>query len=158
MKAFKTLVAVAAAIVLAVSPTLAAQHKCGRGPCPASGGNDPSPVASLQQFTVADLQAALADANARTPPDTRHGKCWQALIPVAQQWQSPVHAPTAPGLAELAQTFFDAQAALNQPLVPDSVIEACSETVFDLKIDFARLAGLVGVRVVTPHFPVFPSP
>ena len=157
MKIFKTLVAVAAAwLVLAVSPTLAAPHKCGRGPCPPGGGNDP--ISSLQQFTVADLTAALADANARTPPDTRHGKCWAALIPVAQAWQSPVHAPTAPGLAELAQTFFDAQAALNQPLVPDSVIEACSETVYDLKIDFAKLAYLVGVRVVAPHFPVFPMP
>ena len=78
------------------------------------------------------------------------------MIPVAQAWQSPIHPPTAPGLAELAQTFFDAQAALNQPLVPDSVIEACSETVFDLKIDFAKLALLVGVNPVAPHFPVLP--
>jgi hypothetical protein len=114
-----------------------------------AGGSSVDP---LRRFTVADIQAAIDDATAHN--DARHLPCWQALLPIAQQWQAPIHAPTAPGLAELAQTYFDAQTSLSQPLVPDSVLQACAATVYDLRIDFAKLAGLVGVRLVLPAIPV----
>jgi hypothetical protein len=133
-----------------ICPTSASAAACQKG-----GGSSPSPIANLQQFTVTDLQAALADAQSRTPPDTRHGKCWAALIPIAQQFQPPIHPPSAPGAAELIQTFFDAEAAANQPLVPDSALEACSETVFDLQIDFARLVAMVGGQAIPPIKPPF---
>lgn len=112
---------------------------------PASGlGNL---IGQVQQFTVSDLQAALADANAQIPPDTRHGPCWSALIPVAQQSiNNPL--PTSLGLAQLAQKSFDIQNRLGQPLIPDSVVTACALTVFDLKMDFAKLAGLVGLKAL----------
>ena len=41
-------------------------------------------IGAIQSFTVADLQAALADANAQTPPDTVAAGCYTALIPVVQ--------------------------------------------------------------------------
>jgi hypothetical protein len=163
MKTLTSIVAIAALwLALGASPTLAASHKCGRGPCPApihgpvtpTPTPAPSPINSLVQFTVSDLQAAAADAAAQTPPDTRHGKCWTALIPIAQQWQSPIHVPTTPGLASAAQAFFDSQGALNQQLLPDTVLEACAETEYDLKIDAARLAALVGVNIKPIPFPL----
>jgi len=108
----------------------------------ASSGN---PLTALQQFTVADLQAALADAQAHN--DSRHGQCWQAAIPLAQQWQLPIHVPTGAGLAQLAQSWFDTQNALRQPLIPDSLVEACALTTYDLRVTMAQFAGALGATI-----------
>jgi hypothetical protein len=121
-----------------------------------AGSAQAGPIANaVQQFTVSDLRAALADASAQTPPDTRHGKCWAAAIPVAEQWQAPVHLPSAPGAASLAQAFFDAQNGIGKPLLPDAVAEACAETVLDLGMSLAQFAGLLGVQALPlPHLPI----
>jgi hypothetical protein len=114
------------------------------GPAPA-----PNP---LQRFTVNDLKAALADAQAHG--DTRHAQCWEAAIPIAEQWQIPVKPPSAPGLASLAQLYFDAQALRGQPLVPDSLVTACALTTYDLRIALAEFAALLGVQAIPlPHLP-----
>ena len=57
------------------------------------------PLAALQTFTIEDLQAALADANAQTPPDTRHAQCWQAAIDfvknIPESWSRPFEQDSA---------------------------------------------------------------
>lgn len=55
-------------------------------------------------FVQADLQAAIADAQAQTPPNTQAAACWQAIakIPVTT-------IPTGAGLAFLKQKFIDLQ-------------------------------------------------
>lgn len=138
--------------------------KCGRAGCPtpapafAPGVVTPPSTPSLgglEAFTVADLQAALALAQAQTPPDTRHGACWQAAIPVAQAWQLPNILPPSPGLATLVQTYFDDMGLVNKPLIPDSVVEACALTVYDLNTSMAAFALALGVHVIQiPKLPV----
>lgn len=112
----------------------------------------------IQAFTVSDIQNAIALANAQTPPDTRHGACWQAVLPVAQAWQLPAIIPSQLGLATAVQTYFDAQASLTlAKLLPDSVVTACALTVSDLQISFAQLATALGVSAVAlPKLPVIP--
>ena len=39
-----------------------------------------NPLLALQTFTVTDLQNALADAQAQTPPDVVAAQCYTALI------------------------------------------------------------------------------
>lgn len=114
--------------------------------------------AKIQAFTVGDLQNAIDLANAQTPPDTRHGACWQAALPVAQAWQLPAIIPNQLGLATAVQTYFDAQASLTlAKLLPDSVVTACALTVSDLQISFAQLATALGVSAVAlPKLPVIP--
>lgn len=61
-------------------------------------------------FLSADLNAAIADAQAQTPPNTQAVACWQAIgkIPVSS-------IPTGAGLAYLKQRFLDLQ-SLYMPL------------------------------------------
>jgi len=106
-------------------------------------------------ITVDDLKAALADANAQVPPDTRHAQCWAALIPFVENYQAVSILPTRPGLALLAQKTFDLQQAAGKPLIPDAVVTACALTVSDLKLDVAKLAGLLGVQaLILPKLPL----
>lgn len=111
----------------------------------------------VQTFTVTDLTSAIADADGQTPPDTRHGQCWKALLPIAQQNVSLGILPANPGLAGAIQKGFDIHAKLNAQLVPDSVITACSLTVYDLGTDFSKLMALVGVKVAAPALPALPG-
>lgn len=47
------------------------------------------PLAQLQAFTVADLQAASADAKAQTPPDTTASQCYDFLAVALPKLQGP---------------------------------------------------------------------
>jgi hypothetical protein len=61
-------------------------------------------------FVQADLNAAIADAQAQTPPNAQAVSCWQAIAKI------PVTAiPTGAGLAYLKQKFLDLQ-SLYMPL------------------------------------------
>src|SRR5258708_29815647 len=53
-----------------------------------------NPATVLQKFTLDDLQAALADAQAQNPPDTIAANCYQALVTVVQ---SPATNPPPSG-------------------------------------------------------------
>ena len=77
------------------------------------------PLAALQTLTIEDLQAALDDANAQQPPDTRHAQCWKALIDFLQNFK-PVNAalPKNPGAAQALQKWFNTQAG-TKSLLPD---------------------------------------
>lgn len=110
-------------------------------------------IAKGQHITVTDLQAALADASAQTPPDTRHGACWQALIPFAQSGvANPL--PAGLGLAQLVQKGFDLNTTLGKNLIPDAVVTPCALTVSDLNLDFVKLMAVVGVKITAPLIPL----
>jgi hypothetical protein len=110
-------------------------------------------LAGLRTFTVDDLQAALADANAQTPPDTRHAQCWQAAIAFVQNFKPEEDLPQKLGLAQLIQKTFTLKAGAQSQL-PDALIQACSLTISDLNLTFAQFAGMIGVRAVAlPKLP-----
>lgn len=114
------------------------------------------PLAALQTFTIEDLQAALADANAQTPPDTRHAQCWQAAIDFVKNIPVPTPGKVLPkpGGAQLLQKWFDTQAG-SKSLLPDSVVQACALTMADLRVDAAKLAVMLGAGVANPiHLPI----
>ena len=107
-----------------------------------------NPLLVLQQFTVADLQAALADAQAQTPPDTVAVNCYTALIPFVQsQVQNPL--PTGAGVFQAVQKARDAKAYLANiqsptgPLAGLSV--ACAPLVLDVQNTLVTLGVSVGV-------------
>jgi hypothetical protein len=114
------------------------------------------PVApNLQTFTVDDLKAALADANAQTPPDTRHGQCWEAAIPVVENFQLQLKQglPAGPGLAQLMQKTFNLKSSKSQ--IPDALVQACALTLADLNLTLAQFAGMIGVHAITlPKLPI----
>ena len=84
---------------------------------PASGGQltaaqvQTNPLLLLQKFSLADLQAALLDAQAQTPPDATSIPCYQALITLVG---SPINSPlpTSPGLFLALQKARDVKAYL----------------------------------------------
>lgn len=47
------------------------------------------PLSKLAAFTVADLQAASADAKAQTPPDVTAAQCWDYLAGVIPTFKAP---------------------------------------------------------------------
>jgi hypothetical protein len=111
----------------------------------------PNPIAQIQAFTVADVNAAIADATSHN--DTRHLPCWQAILPVVSSTQAAIHLPTTLGLAELAQTYFDAKSGLSQPIIPDSVVTACALTMADLQMGVLQLGALVGLKIAPLALP-----
>lgn len=105
---------------------------------------------NLQNLIVSDLQNASADAKAHN--DTRHGPCWDALIPFVQSGlANPL--PNKPGLFLLVQKGFDFSANANQPLVPTAVAQACGPVVLDLKVSFAQFLARIGFIVAPIKLP-----
>ena len=104
--------------------------------------------AGPQQFTVEDLQAALADANAQTPPDTDHAQCWAALIPVAQT-NLPNLLPKGLGVAQLIQKGFDDQNVVNGTSTTlTSIKRACALTIVDVGTNINSFLLKVGVAAL----------
>jgi hypothetical protein len=107
-----------------------------------------NPLLVLQQFTVADLQAALADAQAQTPPDTAAVTCYTALIPFVQsQVQNPL--PTGAGVFQALQKARDAKAYLANIQSPTGPLAglniACAPLVLDVQNTLVTLGVSVGV-------------
>jgi hypothetical protein len=127
------------ALTLLSAPALAAQNVA------------PS-LAILRTFTVEDLQAALDDANAQTPPDTRHAQCWQAAVDFVKNFKPEDKLPQRPGLAQLMQKTFELNTAKSQ--IPDALVQACALTMADLEVTAAQFARMVGVGVIAlPKLP-----
>lgn len=104
---------------------------------------------NAQKFTVTDLNNALADANAQTPPDTRHAQCWSALATVAQAANPDAILPESLGLAQLIQKAFDAKALLAQGSPwRDQLAQGCALTVLDIGTDLNSLLAKVGVTAI----------
>jgi hypothetical protein len=115
-----------------------------------------NPLLLIKNFTIGDLQAALADANAQTPPDTGAAACYATLLTVVQSnVASPL--PAGPGLFQALQKARDAKALianLQSPTGPLSALNtACAPLVLDAQ---STLLGLgVGVGLVAS--PVAPA-
>lgn len=107
-----------------------------------------NPLVVLQKFTVADLQAALADAQAQTPPDTVAANCYAALIPFVQsQVQNPL--PSGAGAFQALQKARDAKAYLANIQSPTGPLAglntACAPLVLDVQNTLVTLGVSVGV-------------
>jgi hypothetical protein len=118
----------------------------------------------LQTFTVADLQTALADAQAQTPPDTTSALCYTALIPIVEAGvNNPL--PAGLGVFQALQKARDAKALLaniqspNGPLAALNI--ACAPLVLDAQNTLIQL-GIVGGTVAAtgglalPALPALP--
>lgn len=108
-----------------------------------------NPILVLQSFTVADIQAALADAQAQTPPDAAAVNCYSALIPLVQSSiANPL--PASAGGFQLLQKARDAKAALANIQSPNGPLAqlnmACAPLVLDIQNTLVQL-GIVGGAV-----------
>jgi hypothetical protein len=150
MKTILTALAIAASLVLV--PTAMAQTKTPT-PKPAPGQMtqtqaQSNPLAVIQAFTVGDLQAALADAQAQTPPDTISANCYQALIPIVQtNVQNPL--PASLGAFQALQKARDIQTmitnvqATNGPLAP--LVVACAPLILSVQNVIVGLGLKAGI-------------
>lgn len=119
-----------------------------------------NPLVLIQQFTVNDLNNAIALANAQSPVDTSAVACWQALIPVVNA-AATVGTPSAsgnalqPGVATVIQDARDAQAliaSLQSPTGPLAAVNnACAPIVVQLNTTLTLLG--VGGGVVAAGGP-----
>ena len=143
-----------AAALVCVTPALAANKPLVRRPA-ATASTRPTvtqaqqnPLVVVRQFTIADLQAALADAQAQTPPDTVAVNCYTALIPFVQsQAQNPL--PAGAGVFQALQKARDAKAYLaniQSPTGPLASLNiACAPLVLDVQNTLVTLGVSVGV-------------
>ena len=111
-----------------------------------------NPFAMLQQFSAADLTAALADANAQTPPDQTSAQCYTALLALVN---SPVNSPlpAGPGAFQLLQKARDMKqflATLQSPNGPLSQLNlACAPLVMDVNSTLLALGVSTGIVAAT---------
>lgn len=153
--AMLALCVVAAALMFA-APAMAASRIALPRPRPAAAvGGKPTvtqvqqnPLIVLQHFTVADLQAALADAKAQTPPDNLAANCYSALIPFVQsQVQNPL--PAGAGIFQALQKARDAKAYLANIASPTGPLAglntACAPLVLDTQNTLLALGVSVGI-------------
>jgi hypothetical protein len=146
---------IVSAMLVCAAPALAANGVSAPKSRAAHGGTHPTvtqaqqnPLIVLQQFTIADLQAALADATAQTPPDTVAAACYTALIPFVQsQVQNPL--PAGAGAFQALQKARDAKAYLANIQSPTgplaSLNTACAPLVLDVQNTLVTLGLSVGV-------------
>jgi len=138
--------------VLLASPALAQTTKAPVKPGAISkSAATANPVLVIQKFTVDDLTAALADANAQTPPDAAAAQCYTALIPVVQSnIANPF--PTGLGGFQLLQKARDAKAVvanLQSPTGPLAALNmACAPLVLDVQNTLIQLGILGGAVAV----------
>ena len=120
--------------------------------CSPSGGTSgasssgQNPTAALTAFTVADLQAAQADALAQTPPDTVAANCYAALIPVVQGALAQAGA-VGTGIKGGFSAFQKARdgVKLAQGGIPSSLNVACAPLVLDAANTVIGIAAKVGI-------------
>jgi hypothetical protein len=106
-------------------------------------------VALIQAFTVSDLQAALADAQVQSPPDTVSASCYSALIPIVQSTVANPLPASLGGFQALqkARDFQNLVASLqsqNGPLAP--LVTACAPLILSVQnviLGLGLKAGLV---------------
>jgi len=146
--------------VAASTPTpamLAANASAPAAPTPKAGQLtaaqvQQNPILLLQQFTASDLQAALTDANAQTPPDTTSAACYTALLAMVN---SPINnpLPSQLGLFLALQKARDAEAFLanlQSPTGPLSALNvACAPLVMDVNTTLLALGVTTGLVVGT---------
>jgi hypothetical protein len=121
-----------------------------------------NPLLLLQQFSAADLTAALADANAQTPPDVTSAQCYTALLALVQ---SPINSPlpAGPGLFQALQKARDVQSFIsnlqssNGPLAGLNI--ACAPLLMNVNAVLLQLGITTGLVAGTGGLalPALPS-
>jgi hypothetical protein len=112
------------------------------------------PVTVLQQFTVTDLQNALADAQAQNPPDQAAVQCYTALIPLVQQ-ASGIKGilPKSLGIFQALQKARDAKAMLANLQSPNGPMAqlnlACAPLAMDVQNTLVQLGIITGAVAAT---------
>jgi hypothetical protein len=146
------------ALSLAVTGAQAQPKKAVVPPKPVSKGKITqaqavqNPFLVVQQFTLSDLQAALADAQAQMPPDTVAATCWQELITIVQAGGfNPL--PQGLGAFQAIQKVRDIKqflANLQAPNGPLSTLNvACAPLVVDGQTTLIQLGIIGGAVAVT---------
>ena len=107
-----------------------------------------NPLALLQQFTVADLQAAIADAQQQNPADSVAIGCYTAIMALVQtNVANPL--PAGPGLFQAVQKARDAKSALANLTSPTGPLQglnnACAAIVMDAQSTLLALGVTVGL-------------
>src|SRR5208282_4354280 len=111
-----------------------------------------NPLVLLQQFSAADLTAALADANAQTPPDITSAQCYTALLALVN---SPINnpLPAGPGVFQLLQKGRDLQSYitnLQSPTGPLSQLNlACAPLMMNVNATLLALGVQTGLVLGT---------
>lgn len=113
----------------------------------ASGASATSAQTALQQFTVTDLQAALADATAHN--DTVAATCYTALIPAVQNLPSLLPAARPKGGFSAFQAARDGINGLTGlPGQLKALNVPCAPLVLDAETTIVGLGAKVGLGVV----------
>jgi hypothetical protein len=141
----RTILALFCSIALATTPAFAATTTTKKV---AASTAVTDPLVVLQSFTVSDLQAAITDAQAQTPPDTTAVACYNALLPLVQSGiANPL--PSGLGIFQALQKARDAKAFLaniQSPTGPLSGLNtACAPLVLDAQNTLVALGVGVGV-------------
>lgn len=104
------------------------------------------PFTALRQFTIDDLNAALADAQANN--DLIAAGCWQALIPLVQN-NAANPLPSKPGAALAFQKARNFKRKV-QAGIPEAVTAACAPLILDAQQTILGIGAAVGLRIVNP--------
>lgn len=98
------------------------------------------PLKSLADFTIADLQAASADAKAQTPPDTTAAQCYDFLIITIPTLKA---AGSATGTVGAILVFQKARDLASGTINPNGLLKqlnlACAPLVIDAQTVVNRL-------------------
>jgi hypothetical protein len=126
---------------------------------PASGVTPATIQATVQKLTVADLQAADADAKAHN--DTVAGTCYEALIPLVQSQESLLPGALPKGAVSAFQAARDiANGVQSGPSVLKGLNVPCAPLVLDAENTLIqlglRIGGTAGIAAGLPPLPVLP--
>ena len=132
----------------ATAPAVKAAATTTRHQVLSTGQAQENPLLLLQQFTVTDLNAAIADAQAQTPPDTTAVTCYTAVLAlVNSNVANPL--PTTPGLFEALQKARDAKALLANIASPTGPLanlnNACAPLILSVQNTLLGLGVAVGL-------------
>ena len=105
----------------------------------------------IKQLAIDDLTWASADAAKRPKEALYHKPCWDAWLAWIQSADFPTFTPPHLGIASAIQFGFDLSQG-PEALIPDSIINGCARTEFDLRIDFYQLVARLGMGTILPPF------
>lgn len=108
---------------------------------------------TLQKFTVADLQAA--DADAKVHGDTVAATCYEALVPIVQSQASPLPG-AAPAGAVTA--FQQARDGLNAVEGIPSALKGLNVPCGPLVVDAEQTLIQLGLKIAPAALPAIPVP
>ena len=103
----------------------------------------------LKKLIIDDVTWAKNKAAADSPPDTRHGKCWIAILAWLTGPNSPTFVPPHLGIASALQMSFDAAGGPGK-FIPDDVADGCGATALDARIELLRLLNDIGMTALLP--------